>query len=133
MQIKEKEMLSEIERENIGDVLPQVNYPWRRYLARSFDGIIYMILWTVFLALAFHVSVTDRNNAESFLDTIITTIMMLFLEPLLLHLFGTTPGKEIFGLKIENPDGSHLSYGEGLKRIWGVSAGEWDLIFQFII
>ncbi len=48
--LKENEMLSGIERENIEDVLPQVCYPWRRYLARSFDGIMYMILWAVSLA-----------------------------------------------------------------------------------
>jgi hypothetical protein len=46
--------------------------------------------------------------------------MMLVLEPLWLHLFGTTPGKVIFGLRIETSDGSRLSYAEGLERTWGV-------------
>ncbi|MFA6984114.1 MAG: MerR family transcriptional regulator [Sedimentibacter sp.] len=103
-----------------GDELPQVYYPWRRYLARAFDGVIYTIFWSAFLAFVFHVNVVGRNNAERFLDGFITTIMMLFLEPSLIHLFGTTPGKVIFGLRIENPDGSHLSYTDGLVRTWGV-------------
>lgn len=45
---------------------------------------------------------------------------MLFLEPLWLHMIGTTPGKAVFGLRIENPDGSRISYGEGFERTWGV-------------
>ena len=120
MLIKEIENLSGVDRANMGDKLPQVLHPWRRYLARAFDEVIYMIFWVTFLAFVFHVNVLDRNNAEKFLDGFITTIMMLFLEPLLLHLFGTTPGKAIFGLRIENPDGRRLSYIEGLERTWGV-------------
>jgi len=120
MLIKEIENLSGMDRANIGDELPQVYYPWRRYLARAFDGLIYAIFWAAFLAFVFHVNVVGRNNAEKFLDGFITTIMMLFLEPSLLHLFGTTPGKAVFGLRIENPDGSRLSYTDGLVRTWGV-------------
>ena len=120
MQIKENDMLFGIEGENIDGELQQVFHPWRRYLARSFDGLIYMLLWALVLAFVFHVNVVDRNNSESFLDGLITTIMMLFLEPLLLHLFATTPGKAIFGLRIENPDGSRLSYIEGIERTWGL-------------
>ena len=120
MLIKEIENLSGMDRANMGDKLPQVYYPWRRYLARTYDTLIYTILWVAFLAFVFHVNVLDRNNAEKLLDGFITTIMMLFLEPMLLHLFGTTPGKAIFGLRITNPDGSRLSYIEGLERTWDV-------------
>lgn len=56
---------------------------------------------------------------------------MLFLEPLLLHLFGTTPGKAIFGFRIANPDGSHLSYIDGLERTWGVFS--WGMGFNIPI
>ncbi|WP_313344083.1 RDD family protein [Sedimentibacter sp.] len=94
----------------------QVFYPWRRFLARSFDISMYNILWSVFLAFIFHVNVAARSGSETLLDTFIVFIMMLFLEPLFLRLFGTTPGKFIFGLRIENPDGEHLFYNEGLDR-----------------
>ncbi|MDD4439573.1 MAG: MerR family transcriptional regulator, partial [Tissierellia bacterium] len=43
-----------------GDELPQVYYPWRRYLARAFDGVIYTIFWSAFLAFVFHVNVVGR-------------------------------------------------------------------------
>jgi len=98
------------------DEYPQVFYPWRRFLARSFDISIYNILWSVFLAFVFHENVAARSGPENLLDTLIVFIMMLFLEPLWLRLFATTPGKLIFGLRIENPDGGHLFYDEGLGR-----------------
>ena len=91
-------------------------HPWRRYFARSLDILIYSIIWSVFLAFIFRVNVADRNTAENVLDTLVEFIMMLFLEPLWLHYFGTTPGKFIFGLRIENKDGDPLSYSEGLER-----------------
>ncbi len=100
--------------------LPQVFHPWRRYLARLFDITIYNILWSAFLAFAFNVPLTGRSNLGNILDVFIAITIMLFLEPLLLHLFGTTPGKAIFGLKIETADGSLLSYSEGLERTWRV-------------
>ncbi|NYB72858.1 MerR family transcriptional regulator [Sedimentibacter hydroxybenzoicus DSM 7310] len=105
-----------------GDEYPQVYYPWRRYLARALDIFIYGVIWSAFLAFVFHVNVLERSTPENILDTLIEFIMMLFLEPLWLRLFGTTPGKFIFGLRIENPDGGHLSYTEGLERTLGVIA-----------
>lgn len=104
-----------------GDEFPQVFHPWRRYLARSFDLFAYEILWSAFLVFVFHVNITDNSNVgKKLLGTFITTIMMLVFEPLSLHLFGTTPGKAIFGLKVEKPNGRRLSYKEGLERTWGV-------------
>lgn len=103
-----------------GDEHPQVFYPWRRFLARSFDISIYNILWSAFLAFVFHVNVAARSSPENLLDMFIIYIMMLFSEPLLLRLFGTTPGKFIFGLRIENLDGGRLFYGDGLERTFRV-------------
>lgn len=103
-----------------GDELPQVFHPWRRSLARMFDIFMYNILWLAFLAFAFHVNLAARSNLGNLLDSFIAIAMTLVLEPLWLHLFGTTPGKAIFGLRIETPDGRRLSYGEGLERTWGV-------------
>jgi len=45
---------------------------------------------------------------------------MLFIEPLLLSIFGTTPGKAIFGLSVRTDSGKKLTYVEGLERTWGV-------------
>lgn len=117
MTINEIEALSKMER---GDELQQVFHPWRRYLARMLDIFMYNILWSAFLAFVFHSNLITRSNFENIFHSYIALVMMLFLEPLWLHLLGTTPGKAIFGLRIENPDGSRISYGEGFERTWGV-------------
>lgn len=44
----------------------------------------------------------------------------LLLEPLCLHLFGTTPGKALLGLHVERPDGGRLGLGEAARRTFDV-------------
>lgn len=104
------------------DELAQVYYPWRRYFARRLDLFIYNVLWSAFIALAFNVNLASRSNLGNILDSFIAIIIMLFIEPVWLHMLGTTPGKAIFGLKIESYGGSRLSYGQGLERTFGVIA-----------
>lgn len=126
MSIREIESLTGMEQENVqcneykGDTLPQVFYPWRRYFARTLDIFLYNTFWSAILGLIFHVNLTTRSNFGRLIDLIIVTAIMLFLEPILLHLFGTTLGKMIFGLRIESSDGKRLSYGEGFERTWGI-------------
>lgn len=113
------------ERENSyfaleGDRLPYVYYPWRRFLARILDLSFYNLLWSGFLIFAFNVNLSLRSNIGSLMDTFASIALMLFLEPLWVHFFGTTPGKAIFGLKIEDPEGKRLSYNVALERTWGV-------------
>ena len=42
--------------------------------------------------------------------------MMVFLEPLFLCTWGTTPGKWLLGLRVTNNTGQKLTYGEGFYR-----------------
>lgn len=100
--------------------LPQVFYPWRRYFARMLDMSVYDILLSFFLVAAFNINISARSTLENLIDVFITLLIMLFAEPLLLRLFGTTPGKAIFGIRVTGPDGMRLSYARGLKRTWGV-------------
>lgn len=102
------------------DVFPQVFHPWRRNFARILDYSIYHTLWWVFIGLVFHVNLVSRSNLGKILDSIVVLAIMLFLEPLLIHLFKTTIGKAVFGLSIESSDGKKLSYSEAFLRTWGV-------------
>lgn len=118
-----------------GDRLPQVFHPWRRFLARMLDLYIYDLLWSAVLAFVFHVNLGARSTWGNLFDLCITIVMMLFLEPLWLRLFGTTPGKAVFGLRIEGPDGSRLSYGEGLERtvrVIGAGMGYFIPIYNLV-
>ncbi|MDK2867597.1 MAG: hypothetical protein PWP51_2317 [Clostridiales bacterium] len=103
-----------------GDQLSQVHRPWRRFFARFFDMMVYGTLWTVLGMLLFNQNPALQSSAGNFLDGMIGLLLMLFLEPVWLHFFATTPGKAIFGMRITCADGSRLTYGQGVARTWGV-------------
>ncbi len=100
------------------DTVPRVTAPWRRYFARAFDVSIYTTLWCCFLALACGVNLTRWNGAV--IDTVIGAVLMLLAEPLMLHFFGTTPGKWLLGLGVTDEEGRKLSYSAALERTWTV-------------
>lgn len=99
---------------------PQPYYPWRRFFARMFDLAIYQFIWSLILVSLFHEILINWGSLGLFAADLIAHIIMLFMEPLLLHLFGTTPGKAIFGLHLKNRFGKNLSYYDGLCRTWHV-------------
>ncbi len=113
------------------DVLTEYCSPWRRYFARLLDYALYAGLWNSFLALVFRVNLAQRSAAGNLLDTACTLGLMLLLEPLLLHLFSTTPGKWILGIRVTDPEGDRLSYSEGRSRTLG--ALWWGMGFQLPI
>lgn len=93
------------------DVKPKLNLPWRRYWARGLDFAIYM------LAVDGMMGFFPRWQ---WLSGLFYLAAMLLIEPLLLHLFTTTPGKAIFGIRVLNPEEGKLSYGDALVRTWTV-------------
>lgn len=56
---------------------------------------------------------------EDLLSVFIPFLLMLLLEPLLLHLWGTTPGKFLFGMKLRDSEGEKLSLSDAFFRTWG--------------
>lgn len=56
---------------------------------------------------------------ENLLSVFIPLLLMLLLEPLLLHLWGTTPGKFLFGMKLRDSEGEKLSLSDAFFRTWG--------------
>lgn len=101
-------------------VTSNLQSPWRRFFARGMDLFIYNAIWGIFLTFVMNVNVSIRSQGAGILDTIVAFSMMLLLEPLMLALFGTTPGKWILGLRVEDHDGRYLYYTEGLSRTWTV-------------
>lgn len=47
-------------------------------------------------------------------------LLTFVFEPVLLHYWGTTPGKWIFGLSVRDEDGEKLSIRTAYARLWGV-------------
>lgn len=93
------------------DAPPRLNLPWRRYWARRFDYFFYSAAVTLLTY--------DFMFGEG-IAALLVLPAMLFLEPMLLSMFGTTPGKAIFGIRVTDPDGSRLDYQTALERTWTV-------------
>ena len=83
--------------------------PWRRFLARNLDLALCSCA-AALVMLAGHISF--RQQGFSLLNTIGALLLMLAVEPVLLHLWGTTPGKRLLGLTVEKPDGRRPEWGE---------------------
>lgn len=104
----------------VEDAIPKVRSPWRRFFARSFDFAVYDLLWTIFLILVCNVNLSGRSVWGNILDTCVVLLLTFLLEPALLALFGTTPGKWLLGLGVTADGERRLTYVEGLSRIWTV-------------
>lgn len=100
------------------DRVPYPCAPVRRYLARQLDSALCGMLSLAFLSLC-GVLFTQARSL-TLLITLLSLALTVFLEPALLHWFGTTPGKALLGLSIEAEDGGRLSYSEGWSRVWSV-------------
>ncbi len=140
-QLDAEKYLTEIDRSSeesgskyfqVKEELPMVYDSWRRFFARGFDMAIYLTLWHAILVKVFHVNVGERIGLTSILDLMVTIIIMILLEPVFLHHFKTTPGKFIFGLRIENAEGEKLTYVEAFNRTWNVSLKGLGLAIPFV-
>lgn len=98
------------------------HHPWRRLFARTVDictaGLV------LFFLLIFAFSVMMPEQAAGFVKAVANPIVasvVLYLiwlpaEAVLLSLFGTTPAKWLFGIKVAHPGGGLLSFSESLNR-----------------
>lgn len=98
------------------DAPPPVWCPWRRYFARLLDTTLYTLPVTAFLTLVCHLNLVRHSTAYSWIDLIVGILMTLALEPVFLHLWGATPGKALFGLRVENADGTRLTWRQASAR-----------------
>lgn len=105
----------------VQDELPQV-FDFRiRFVARLFDMTIYGLIWNSFRTFLLHQNVLKVYSSFDYLIMLMITLLMtLLMEPILLSLFRTTPGKALYGITIENQDGNRLSLEESFARTWGV-------------
>lgn len=98
------------------------HHPWRRLFARTVD--ICTAGFVLFMLLIFAFSATMPEQAAGFAKAIenpIIASVVLYLiwlpaEALLLSLFGTTPAKWLFGIRVAHPGGNLLSFAAALNR-----------------
>lgn len=89
--------------------------PWRRFFARSLDIFLCSLLWAALCTLVLRWN-PPSNLWTRLLNSCAACGLMLLIEPLLLHLWGTTPGKAVFGISIRAASGEKLSLAQARTR-----------------
>ena len=116
---------------NVGHAEIEAACPWRRYFARGFDISLYFLLWVAFAFLVLHWNVAGWNIRNG----LISVALMILIEPFLLRIFGTTPGKALLGIRIRDAQGEKLPLAQGYRRVWLVflcGYGAWIPIFNIV-
>jgi uncharacterized RDD family membrane protein YckC len=104
-------------------------YPIRRFWARWFDLYLYAGIWWILMWAA------GRDIGATLVNPwvmLLHFIPWFVLEAVLLHRYGTTPGKWLLGINVVNNDGSLLTLPESTRRsarvlFIGIGFG-WDIV-----
>ena len=97
------------------DVEKENPHTYIRFAAHAIDFLIcellVMFVWKILLH-----QISADTLKEMLLITLFCILLTLFLDPLCISLFRTTPGKKIFGITLSNFDGTALTYNEAFWR-----------------
>ena len=96
--------------------------PWIRYWARLFDIFTISIFGSICLFFVF----PELENVPDIGINILMIFVFIFLEPLMLSFWGTTPGKALLNVSINKIGKSDLSYSDCFVRcikVWFYGMG----------
>lgn len=96
-------------------------YPWRRFFARSLDFMLVNTLVWFLHSLLFDVSILAPTQPfTKLLLAALTLLIVVIAEPLMLHRWGTTPGKWVFRLRLVQENGAPLDRVDAFGRTLNV-------------
>lgn len=91
-------------------------HPWRRYFARSLDVMLAGLAVSLVRSCVLH-QLPDDSNGSRIISLILAWVVLMLTEPFLLHFWGTTVGKWIWGIRVVSiRDGKKLSLNEAFSR-----------------
>ncbi len=90
--------------------------PWPRYFARSLDTVFVGVTFGTLAVLAGQEDLLESK----FLNGLVIALALCFVEAALLSSWGTTPGKWLFNIRVSRTNGRLLTFGQALKRAFGV-------------
>lgn len=108
-------MTSSIDEEAYQPSGPQIR-PWVRYWARMMDVLIFALLFGFVLAIVYEPALEINDIVFG----IIIGFIYIFVEPIMLSSWGTTPGKSLFKIRLRQEGGRLLDYSQGLDRAFKV-------------
>ena len=99
-------------------------HPWKRFFARTVD------LYLAFLLLFFLAKLLPAHATEMLTRAMRTPLFFfapaalfwMLMEPVFLARYGTTPGKWLFGLRVQRASGGQLSFSDAFARAFLVYA-----------
>ena len=94
--------------------LERESHPWRRYFARYLDYRVIGAIFNIFIIVILRIRPFD-SDAITILSYVANFAAVPILS-ILLHYWGTTPGKWAMGIRLESIHGGKLSGGEALYR-----------------
>ena len=116
------------------DALPICTSIPRRLFARVLDEFLMVMTLMTAMALTGH----NPGLASGTLLGLAVQGLLLFVEPLLIHLWGTAPGKALLGLRLMGAGGQKLTYAEAFTRhlllLWyglGLGIPIWNLVRMY--
>lgn len=98
------------------------HHPWRRLFARTVDICTAGLVLFMLLIFAFSATMPElaAGFAKAIENPIIASVVLYLIwlpaEALLLSLFGATPAKWLFGIRVAHPGGNLLSFAAALNR-----------------
>ncbi len=101
------------------DRIPPVPHPFRRWFARSIDYGLYGLLIRGLMCIC-GTNMLTMNTWQNLLVSLGILALTFIFEPVLLHFFGTTPGKWIFGMYVTDPHGGRPEIGACFYRLWDI-------------
>lgn len=97
-----------------------VTHPWRRFFARSIDYTLLNVIELFVLVVILRIRPVNAFIYSLINFTIFSYMLWIPIEGVLLHYFGTTPGKWVMGIRVESINGGRLSISAAMHRAWGV-------------
>lgn len=102
---------------------PPVNlHPWRRYVARQIDYLLFGIAVATLAELMGYPLYEGGDRGQRMLIDVALAVGWVPLEAAFLALQGATPGKMLLGINVLTASGGRLTYLEALRRSWWVMA-----------
>ena len=96
--------------------VPYRFHPWRRYFARMFDyGWITLLISAIFYVVF---RIRPLSNWLSVFIQYGSFLLAMPIQAMMLHVWGTTPGKWLFGLTVLSENGNKLEYYIAMDREW---------------
>ncbi len=128
--IAEKEAIDNEYNEKVSILTAKPKYPnpWLRFFANAIDGFIFYVSFSIGIGLVLYAYLsafvdTDMNewiliNAlpVSGIILILFLVYAAFYFPYLESSMGSTAGKKLLGLRVQNIDGSNISFGKSIVR-----------------